>query len=154
MRTARAQDDGVAVRLTVAIGRLRTRLLKEAGVDATGLSIAQLGILRRLLDDGPTTAAALAATEHVSQQAIAQSLAGLRSAGLVSATPDPSDGRKSLLDATRAGGDLVRSIVRSRDAWLVRAIEGTTSAEERGDVDRAIELLERLAAFDPTGRGR
>src|SRR4051812_43806752 len=130
MRSTKVHDDGAALRLTVAIGRLRARLRDEAGVNATGLSITQLGILRRLLDDGPTTAAALAVVEHVSQQAIAQSLAGLRSAGLVAATPDPSDGRKALLSATAAGGDLVRSILRSRDAWLVRAIEGTTTPDE------------------------
>ena len=140
-------DEAVAVRLAVALQRLRARLREEAGTSATGLSIAQLAILQRLLA-GPTTAAALAAAEHVSQQAIAQSLSGLKAGGLVEAAPHPGDGRKSQLSVTPAGRRLVETIVASRDAWLVRAIDAAVAPDERPALSRAIELLERLAAAD------
>ena len=137
----------VALRLAVALQRLRARLREEAGTSATGLSISQLAMLQRLLA-GPATAAALAAAEHVSQQAVAQSLTSLKDQGLVRAKPDPADGRKSLLSVTPAGRRLVEAIVASRDAWLVRAIEVTVGPGEADELAAAIDLLERLAAAD------
>ena len=98
-----------AVRLAVAVKRLQARIREEAGVTSTGLSVAQVSIFSRLVHEGPVTAASLAVAEHVSQQAIAQSLAGLKAGGLVSVTPDPADGRKSLLEVTAAGRALFAS---------------------------------------------
>ncbi len=136
----------MATRLALALTRLRARLREEAPVSSTGLSISQLSILQRLRLNGPATAAALAAAEHVSQQAIAQNIVRLKSAGFVQAQPDPSDGRKTLISLTGASVRLRESIIASRNAWLVRAIEATIDAEERVALDKAIELLERLAA--------
>ena len=78
-----------AVRLAVAVNRFRARLREEAGLTSTGLSSSQVGLLHRLFDEGPTTAASLAAAEHVSQQAIAQSLIGMRDAGYVAEAEFP-----------------------------------------------------------------
>ena len=110
-----------------------------------GLTLSQLAALNRLRRDGPATAASLAAAEHVSQQAIAQILTSLRRAGLVEATPDPADRRKCLLEVTDAGHALIGSILASRNAWLVRAVEQTVGPDELDALDRAIDLLERLA---------
>lgn len=138
----------VAIRLAVTISRLRSRLREEAGATSTGLSISQLAVLQRILGAGSTTAASLAAAEHVSQQAIAQCLATLKAAGLVEARPDPRDARKSLVSVTAAGRRLIDTMLASRDAWLVRAIDAHVAPAERADLDRAIELLERLAGAD------
>jgi DNA-binding MarR family transcriptional regulator len=137
-----------AVRLAVAVNRFRARLREEAGLTSTGLSSSQVGLLHRLFDEGPTTAASLAAAEHVSQQAIAQSLIGMRDAGYVQGTPDPTDGRKILVSVTGAGRQLFESILTSRDTWLTRAIDATVAASDRADLNTTIELLERLAAAD------
>jgi DNA-binding MarR family transcriptional regulator len=48
-----------------------------------GFTISQLAILRRILAEGPATAASLAAAEHLSRQAMAQSVAILKAAGPV-----------------------------------------------------------------------
>lgn len=141
-------SEPVAIKLTVAIKRLRARLREVARASATDLPIAQLSIIRRLRAEGPTTAAALSAAEYVSQQAIAQSLTTLKRAGLVQATPDPTDGRKSLISVTDAGHRLFEAIIASRNAWLVQAIDATISDEELPALDKAIELLERLADAD------
>ena len=140
--------DAVATRLALALTRLRARLREESPASSTGLSISQLSILQRLRRNGPATAAALSAAEHVSQQAIAQSVAPLKSAGFVQATPDPTDGRKTLISLTDAGYRLRESIIASRSAWLVRAIDATIDSDERAVLDQAIELLERLADAD------
>jgi DNA-binding MarR family transcriptional regulator len=104
-----------------------------------------VAVLKRLRDGGPTTASELAAAEHVSHQAITQTLAALKHGGLVRAEPDPNDGRKSVISVTSAGNRLFESAIASRDAWLARAIESVVSARERAALEKAIELLERLA---------
>jgi DNA-binding MarR family transcriptional regulator len=137
-----------AVRLAVAVKRLRSRMREESGATSAGLSVAQLSIFSRLMNEGPATAASLAAAEHVSQQAIAQNLAGLKADGLVSVTPDPADGRKSLLSVTAAGRRLYQSIMASRDDWLIRAIESVVGPGGRAVLDQAINVLEQLAEVD------
>ncbi len=141
----RHDEDAAAVRLAVALKRLRARLREESGTSAAGLSLSQLSILQRLRLDGPATAASLAAAEHVSQQAIAQGVAPLKVAGLVGSKPDPDDGRKTLISITDAGLGLRESIIASRHSWLSRAIESTVDARERAALEKTIELLERLA---------
>lgn len=115
---------------------------------SSGFTISQLAILQRILNEGPVTAASLALAEHVSQQAIAQSVATLKEAGLVKGERDATDGRKVLMSATPAGQDLFESLMASRRAWLVRAIDKVIGPDERQDLDAAIELLERLAGAD------
>ena len=137
-----------AIRLAVAVKRLRSRMREESGATSTGLSVAQLSIFSRLMNEGAATAASMAAAEHVSQQAIAQSLTVLKTDGLVSVEPDPADGRKSLISVTTAGRRLVESIMASRDDWLIRAIESAIGPDERAALDKTIELLERLGDVD------
>lgn len=149
-----ASDQEAALRLAVAIKTLRTRLREVASASATGLPIAQVAILHRLRVDGPATAAELAAAEHVSQQAIAQHLAALKRALLVEATPDPTDGRKSLISVTDTGNHLFESVIASRTSWLAQAIDATVRPEERPALDKAIELLERLARVEKPGSAR
>jgi DNA-binding MarR family transcriptional regulator len=143
-----------AVRLAVAVKRLRSRMREESGATSAGLSVAQLSIFSRLINEGVVTAASLAAAEHVSQQAIAQSLAAMKADGLVSVKPDPADGRKSLISVTAAGRRLFESIMASGDNWLIGAIESAIGPGERAALDKAIELLERLGDVNlHPGRG-
>jgi DNA-binding MarR family transcriptional regulator len=136
------------VRLQVAISRVRSRLREEAGMTSSGFTISQFAILQRILESGPATAASLAGAEHVSQQAIAQSVAILKEAGLVHGERDATDGRKVLITGTDAGRDLFDSLLASRKAWLVRAIDAIVGPAERPSLDKTIQLLERLAGAD------
>ena len=146
MDKSRSQTEASdAVRLAMAVSRLRSRIRIEAGMRSTGIPISQLAVLGRIIDEGPTTAAALAAGEHVTQQAIAQSLATLKERGLVEKQADPSDGRKSLVTATAAGRALMDGITASRDEWLTQAIDAAVRPEERPLLTDAIALLERIA---------
>jgi DNA-binding MarR family transcriptional regulator len=137
--------DTLAVRLAVAIKRLRGRLREAAWDGEVELPIAQVAVIKRVRNDGPTTASALAAAEHVSHQAITQTLAALKRAGLVRSAADPTDGRKSVISVTPAGNRLFESAIASRDAWLARAIGHVVSPRERAALEKSIELLERLA---------
>jgi DNA-binding MarR family transcriptional regulator len=137
-----------AVRLAVAVTRLRSRIRIESGLRSTGIPISQMAVLGRIIEEGPTTAAALAAAEHVTQQAIAQSLATLEQRGLVKKSRDPGDGRKSLVSATESGRALLERVKASREAWLSRAIEAAVTLDERPALETTIELLQRIADVD------
>jgi DNA-binding MarR family transcriptional regulator len=147
-RDGRPDTSADALRLAMAVSRLRSRIRVEAGVRSTGLPISQLAVLNRVIDEGATTAAALAAAEHVSHQAITQSLTALKDRGLVQKASDPGDRRKSLVSATASGRRLSESLEASRQAWLVRAIDASVEPHERAALAKAIELLERLADVD------
>jgi DNA-binding MarR family transcriptional regulator len=134
----------LAVRLAVAIKRLRARF-REAVWAGVALPIAHVAVIKRLRDDGPTTASELAAAEHVTHQAITQTLAALKRTRLVRSEADPTDGRKSVISVTPAGNRLFESAIASRDAWLARAIESVVSPRDRAALEKSIEFLERLA---------
>ena len=142
--------DPLAVRLAVVIKRLRDRLRETRPDRAKQLPISHLAILKRLRDGGPATASALAAAEHVSQQAIAQHVAVLARAGLVHTTRDPRDARKRLIRVTRAGHRLFESAADSRHAWLTRIIDAEVGVKNRPALERAVVLLERIAAANDT----
>jgi DNA-binding MarR family transcriptional regulator len=147
MPSPKSQEE-LAIRLVLAVKRLRARLRETWPSPVQSLPTSQLAILKRLRDDGPTTAATLAAAEHVSQQAIAQHVAALRHGGLVRTSRDPNDGRKTLIRITRNGLRLFDAAAESRNAWLMRAIASQVPAKEQAALDNAIELLERLASAD------
>jgi DNA-binding MarR family transcriptional regulator len=144
----------LAARLSVAILRLRARLREEAAMITAGFTISQLGVLDRIVATGPTTAAELAAVEHVSQQAIAQSVTALKEAGLVRGKRDSADGRKVLISVTAAGRKMRESVYASREAWLAQAIDSVITPKELADLDVTIELLERLAEAELSHRRR
>jgi DNA-binding MarR family transcriptional regulator len=149
--TARDPSDtpAVAHRLSLAITRLRSRLREEAGLHGTGLSISQLAVLRSVVDDGPVTAAWLAADQHVSPQSIAQNLAVLKAAGLVRGKRDPADGRKTLVTAEPSAALLLDTLETSRESYLTRAIDQLVApGQQREALEWTVDLLERLAAAD------
>jgi DNA-binding MarR family transcriptional regulator len=147
-RSPETKTPSDAMRLAMAVTRLRSRIRIESGLRSTGIPISQVAVLSRIIEEGPTTAAALAAAEHVTQQAIAQSLATLEKRGLVTKSRDPGDGRKSLVTATESGHALLASIKASREAWLSRAIEAAVTPDERAALETTIEILRRIADVD------
>ncbi|HEY4132465.1 MAG TPA: helix-turn-helix domain-containing protein [Gemmatimonadaceae bacterium] len=147
MPTNPSQQD-LAIRLALAVKRIRARFHDAWPERAKALPISRIAILKRLRDDGPSTAASLANAEHVSQQAIAQHVAALRAAGLVKTAPDRADGRKILVSVTKSGTKLFEAAVESRNAWLARAIASEITPKEQSALAKAIDLLERLASAD------
>jgi DNA-binding MarR family transcriptional regulator len=133
---------------TRSIKRLRNRLRTESGLHSTGLTLTQVSVLHGVVREGPVTAARLAALEHVTPQAIAQSLTVLKEAGLVRAEPDPQDGRRKLISADPSATALIDTVYADRASYLIRAIDRLVAPGELPDLDKAIELLERLAAAE------
>ncbi len=151
-RSGTRPSDIAAERLQHAMKRLIARLRSESGQHETGLTASQRAILATVVRHGPVTAARIAELEHVSPQSIGQSLTELKARGLVRSHPDPADGRKKLISAEASASELISSLAAGRSSFLARAIDLVIGPEEREDLEKAVDLLERLAAADPGHR--
>jgi DNA-binding MarR family transcriptional regulator len=104
----------------------------------------QLMALARLSREGASTTSRLALAERVRQQSMAQTVADLTANDLVRRRPDPTDGRKVLLEITEEGEAVLQRERQARMAWLAAAIDERLDAEERLLLDKAVALLDRL----------
>ncbi|HTU55294.1 MAG TPA: MarR family transcriptional regulator [Acetobacteraceae bacterium] len=128
--------------LRVCLGRLVRRLREE--VHLGDLTWSQVLVLGRLERDGPATVTALARAEGVRPQSMGETLAPLKTAGLVSGAPDPNDGRQTILSLTPACREWIRAGRAAREDWLSRALATALTPAEQNDLARAVTLLERL----------
>jgi DNA-binding MarR family transcriptional regulator len=108
----------------------------------------EMGILAHLNRRGPTTPGALAAAERVQPQSLTRTLASLERQDLAVRQPDDRDGRRSLLAITEAGRQALARDMRSRDAWLARAMARRLTRAEQELLRIAGELMDRLADAD------
>jgi DNA-binding MarR family transcriptional regulator len=131
-----------ALRLTMSRIVRKLRLRKSAVGDVT---LSEGSVLARLDRDGPDSPTSLAALDGVRPQAMATTLAALEERGLVSRTPDPGDGRRSVMAVTAAG----RQVVADRRSTSVRkladALERDFTPDERATLHAVLPLLDRLA---------
>lgn len=132
----------LASELRVVLGRLIRRLRAEHR-----FPISHGSVLGRLDREGPRSVSALAVSERVRPQSMAQTVGDLEGDGLVERNPDPSDGRRALVSLTEDGQRTLEADRRNREGWLVRAIE-ELPAEDQATVGRAIVLLRHLADAD------
>jgi DNA-binding MarR family transcriptional regulator len=145
MADEQVRADETAAELQKAMTRLRARLRRESAPEAMLWSWSQLNTLGRIVHDGPATASELAQAEHVRRQSMAETLAALRRDGLVASEPDPNDGRKSLISATRAGRELIATIPAAREAWLSGVLRELLQPEEQRLLLKAAAIMNRIA---------
>ncbi len=126
----------------VVFSRLRRRLL--AVTDADDLSPSQASVLRRLGKGEVSTASALALAEEVKPQSIGVTLAGLEQLKLISRTPDPTDGRRQIVEITATGRERVEGARQALEEWLATSLQEQFSEDERQTIIAAMALLERL----------
>ncbi|MEI9905747.1 MAG: MarR family transcriptional regulator [Asticcacaulis sp.] len=135
-------DHATATQLRVAIGRLIRRLREEAMLgDLTWPQVSALGRLER---EGPATLSALARAEGVRSQSLGETVAALKAAGLVTGTPDPEDGRQTVLSVTDTARDLFAASRAKREDWLFRAMQARLTPAERDSLAQAATLMHRL----------
>ena len=137
----------LAVDLHELVGKLRRRLREQA--DAGDLPPSQVAVLRRLEREGPITVSGLARVAGVRSQSMGATIAALQAAGLVSGTPDPADGRQTLLSLTPACRKWMRQNRAAKQDWLLRAIDAELNAREQQDLARALALLNRVVDAQP-----
>lgn len=132
----------LASELRVVLGQLVRRLRAEHR-----FPISHGSVLGRLDREGPQSVSALAVSERVRPQSMAQTVGDLEGDGLVERNPDPTDGRRALVSLTAQGKEALEADRRNREGWLVKAIE-ELPAEDQETVGRAIVLLRHLADSD------
>ena len=137
----------LAVELHELVGKLRRRLREQA--DAGDLPPSQVAVLRRLEREGPITVSALARVAGVRSQSMGATVAALQAARLVSGTPDPADGRQTLLSLTPACRKWIRQNRAAKQDWLLRAIDAELNAREQQELARALALLNRVVHAQP-----
>ena len=139
--TARAS--ALAGELRVLLGKLKRRLREHTHLGE--LTSSQISVLSRLDSEGPATVTALARAEGMRPQSMGANVSVLEAAGLVSGTPDPNDGRQTILSLTPACRKRITAGRAAREDWLFRAIQANLAPEEQEELARAVELLKRLA---------
>jgi DNA-binding MarR family transcriptional regulator len=131
-----------AVELRTLLGQLRRRLREEASTD--DFSASQLSVIRRLDREGPASVTMLARAEGIRSQSMGATVAPLQSAGLITGTPHPTDGRQTLLSLTPAGVDWIKAKRAAREDWLFRTIQAKLSPAEQEQLSTTLPLLMRL----------
>jgi DNA-binding MarR family transcriptional regulator len=138
-----------AAELMKSMTRLRARLRSETAPTEMSATWSQLTTLARIIAEGPTTTSALAQAEHVRRQSMAETIAALRADGLVTAEPDPADGRKTLITATEKGQQLSATIPAAREAWLSSTIGTLLDPADQQVLLKAAAIIERIADSHP-----
>ena len=133
------------------IGRGASALAGRARAERAGvLTLTETAVLGRLIKGGEMTPRELADRLQLRPQSLTRTLSSLELAGLARRTPDPGDGRQSLLSITPAGLRALDREMRPRDLWLAGVIEAELSVAERALLLVAADLMERLALVDAT----
>ena len=140
-RNARAS--ALAGELRILISRLRRRLCEQT--HPGDFTWSQTSVIIRLERDGPATVSALARAEGVRQQSMGATISTLEAAGLVKGSPDPADGRQTILSLTDACREMIEASRVAKEDWLFQAIQTKLSPAEQEQLATDLELLKRIA---------
>jgi len=132
----------LAAEIRAVYRKLKLRYREHGG--GNNLTPSQVSVLLRLEMDSSATVSNLARAEGMRPQSMSAIVAPLQESGLVSGTPDPKDGRQTLMSLTpkckkwlQEGGDV-------RQDWLATTISQKLSVHEQEKLLVAVELLARL----------
>ena len=138
-----ARASALARELRVLISQLRRTLREQTHLG--DYTWSQTAVVIRLERDGPATVSALARADGVRPQSMGATVATLEAAGLVKGSPDPADGRQTILSLTDTCRELIKAKRAAKEDWLFRAIQTKLSPAEQEELATALELLKRLA---------
>jgi DNA-binding MarR family transcriptional regulator len=133
--------DEIAFRLnSVAIHLVRRARTADQRL---GVPPGQLSALSVLVFGGERTVADLAAAEQVTSPTMTRIVDGLVRAGLARRSPHPSDGRATVVRATRKGRDVMERGRRQRVALIGSLLDGLAD-DELVAVEHATAALARV----------
>jgi DNA-binding MarR family transcriptional regulator len=132
----------LAAEMRAVFRKLKLRVREHGGGD--DLTPSQISVLLRLEKDGAATVSSLARTEGMRPQSMSAIVAPLDEAGLVRGSPDPSDGRQTLMSLTPKCLKRLQEGRAARQDWLTATIAQKLSGHEQEKLQAALELLARL----------
>ncbi len=143
MSTSRkTRNEDLADRLqSAAIQLLRT--LRRVD-DETGLTAPRLSVLSVLVFAGPRTLGQLATAEQVKPPTMTRLVAGLEGDGFIRRSRDKTDGRVTIISATKKGEALMW-LGRSRRVASLAARLDALTRKELSALNDAATLIERVA---------
>jgi DNA-binding MarR family transcriptional regulator len=139
-------DADEVTRLYLALGHLNRALRRGAGGPAP-VGHGALSVLSSLVRGGPQRLGTLAALEGVSAPSMTRIVASLEQLGHVRRSPDPADGRATLLDVTESGREVVLAGREGRLLELRRRVQALDEPDQQA-LWRLLPLLEQLAASE------
>jgi DNA-binding MarR family transcriptional regulator len=144
IRTSDTSLTDAAAQLRLGIVRTARRLRQEAAAEASGLTPTSTAALSTIERHGPLTPSELAELERVKRPTVTRTLGCLEREGLVERTPDPSDGRSSMVSVNAAGRERLRRLRGRKNAYLAKRMRDLP-AEDIAALQRAAEILEQMA---------
>jgi DNA-binding MarR family transcriptional regulator len=132
----------LAVELRAIHRALKTRVREQGGTKS--LTASQMSVLARLEEGGASTVSSLARAEGMRPQSMSEVVAPLQAAGLVEGSPDPHDGRQTLMSLTPRGVAWIREGKAASHDWLAATMSRRLSKEERHQLREALKLLRRV----------
>jgi DNA-binding MarR family transcriptional regulator len=132
----------LAAELRAISGRLKRKLREQGGQN--DLRPSQVSVLLRIEKDGPAAVSSLARAEGMRPQSMSAIITSLLEDGLVSGSPDPTDGRQTLMSLSRKCQKLLKDGRAARQDWLTTTIQKKLSPQEQKRLAAAINLLARL----------
>jgi DNA-binding MarR family transcriptional regulator len=136
-------DDYLPYRLSVAANAV-SDLIADAYRARFGLTIPQWRLVAVLGEDGPSAQQALCARTRMDKVTVSRAAAALTERGLVSRSPNATDGRSHRLGLTGDGRALYADVAPSALAYEARLLEAFSPVELRA-VHSLLRRLERAA---------
>jgi DNA-binding MarR family transcriptional regulator len=153
--TSKAPDTSLtdsAAQLRLGIVRTARRLRQEAAAEASGLTPTSTAALATIERHGPLTPSELAELERVKRPTVTRTLGCLEREGLIERTPDPADGRSTLVSVNAVGRERLRRLRGRKNAYLARRMRDLP-AEDLRTLERAAEILEGMLEEPRRKRG-
>jgi len=122
-----------------------------------GIGVAAFPVLNMLRTGRKLSQKDLALCARIEQPSMAQLLARLERDGMIRRTPDPDDGRASLISITRKALAILPEVDAVIDEGNAMAVDGMSDRETEMLIDllqRLIANLERAAASEDVGLTR
>jgi DNA-binding MarR family transcriptional regulator len=132
----------LAVEIRAVHRTLKLRVREHGG--GKDLKPSQVSVLVRLEKDGAATVSSLARAEGMRPQSMSEVVAPLQASGLISGSPDPNDGRQTLMSLTPKYAKWIQEGRAASHDWLIATISQKLSVQEQQKLLDALNLLRRL----------
>lgn len=128
--------------LRVFVAKLRRRLAEQS--NPGDFTPSQTSVMTRLLQDGPATLTALARAEGMRPQSMSAIVAVLQASGAVEGSPDPTDGRATILALSESIRSSVEQARVVKNDWIFAQLREKYTTAEQAQLTASIQLLQRL----------
>jgi len=132
----------LAAELRATLGKLKRKLREHGG--RSDLAPSQVSVLLRLEKDGPAAVSSLARAEGMRPQSMSAIVTSLMESGLVSGSPDPNDGRQTLMSLSRKCQKFLVESRAAKQDWLTTTIQEKLSVRDQEKLAAVLELLARF----------